>query len=141
MNLQFFKFFARREPSFVIGSDLVFIPDVSASHQRFGRRYLDFLCTDGEITDCTWRGAEISYSSLAARIAAKEAVMKMLRPSKDTLLPWRTIEVVRDQVGAVHLSLHGQAQQLAKRSRIEALSLSISHEHDYASAFVLATIS
>lgn len=122
----------------VIGNDLVFVPDVAASHHQFGDRYLKFIFTTNEIQDCMHEDGSYSYASLAARIAAKESVMKLLKPARDQLLPWQSIEVRRDPTGAAHLFLHAAAKSMAKKKNIDAISLSLAHENQYASAFVLA---
>lgn len=122
-----------------IGTDLVFVPDVASSHHQFGDRYLKFVFTDDEIRDCMHKDGSYSYASLAARIAAKESVMKLLKPKRDQLLPWRSIEVRRDRTGASHLILHKTAKAMAKKKKIASISLSLAHENQYACAFVLAS--
>jgi len=122
-----------------IGNDLVFVPDVASSHHQFGERYLKFIFTDNEILDCMHKDGSYSYTSLAARIAAKESVMKLLKPARDQLLPWQSIEVRRDPTGAADLILHREAKAMAEKQSIISLSLSLAHEHQYASALVLAT--
>ena len=52
----------------------------------------------------------------------------------------RTIEVVRTTGGWCELALHGAARELAKNAKIEAFSLSMSHEGDYATAVVVGTL-
>ncbi|MDE2428757.1 MAG: holo-ACP synthase [Burkholderiales bacterium] len=121
-----------------VGTDLVWIPDVQQSLRQFGDRYLRRLFSSRELADC--RGEEQrQQASLAARIAAKEAVMKILQPDRHTALPWLTIEVIRTANGSPALALHGAARALAKASKIRQFSLSLSHEHDYATATVIAT--
>ena len=50
--------------------------------------------------------------------------------------PWRAIEVVREETGAVSLHLHGTARAAAGN---RALAVSLSHEGDYATAVVITT--
>ncbi len=135
------KYFARRKATYAIGNDLVFIPEVEAAHQQFGVRYLNFIFTPKEQSDCTQVDDTFSYSSLAARIAVKESVMKILKPAKDDLLPWRSIEILRDSFGSASVKLHSPANALARLRNIDSLTITMTHEYQYASALVLATMS
>jgi holo-[acyl-carrier protein] synthase len=76
---------------------------------------------------------------LAARFAAKEATMKVLRP-RDERPDWRTIEVRRDPGGWCELALSGSAARLAHDAAIDSLSVSLSHEAGMANAVVVATL-
>jgi holo-[acyl-carrier protein] synthase len=121
-----------RRATVSVGTDLVSVDDVRASVAGFGRRYLERVFTAAEIADC--RG---EAPRLAARFAAKEATMKALRVGDDSM-PWVAIEVVRGEDGAPFLELHGPAQALARRRQVRGLSVSLTHESNYASAVVLA---
>ena len=59
-----------------VGTDLTCVADVASSIERFGDRYLRRLFTDHEL-DATGGAPE----RLAARFAAKEATVKVLRPT------------------------------------------------------------
>lgn len=71
-----------------VGVDVVSVADVAASVRRFGDRYVHRIFTPHEIaacrTACVPAGGDPTYSaeSLAARFAAKEAVVKVLRPQR-----------------------------------------------------------
>jgi holo-[acyl-carrier protein] synthase len=75
--------------------------------------------------------------SLAARFAAKEAVMKALGVGL-----WRfglrDVEVVRLQSGAPTVALHGRAAELAAERGVTAWQLSLTHTDTTAMAVVLA---
>ncbi|MCX6105491.1 MAG: holo-ACP synthase [Proteobacteria bacterium] len=124
-------------PRVAVGSDIVWVPDIRASVEQFGERYLKFIFTEKEIANCTRNKEEISCWGLAARFAAKEATMKMLRPNRDQLLPWRSIEVVQSPNGAVNIKLHAPASRMAGAAGIDQITLSMSHERDYATAVVV----
>lgn len=81
--------------------------------------------------------AERSMASLAARFAAKEAALKVLRP-EGARPAWTSIEVVRHESGACDLRLTGTAADLAAAAGITALAVSLTHEHDHAAAAVVA---
>ncbi len=115
-----------------VGIDLVEIAGLADSIARFGDAFLHKVFTANELTDCAGATAR-----LAARFAAKEAAMKVLRPRRQDALPWRSIEVRRDGE-ATELVLHDQAQGLADRASLSGLALSITHERDFAAAVVVA---
>ena len=76
---------------------------------------------------------DVVAGSLAARFAAKEATIKVLRP--DGVRPdWRTIEVVRLPNGACKLRLRGSAARLAVERGLGPFSLSMTHEAGLAAA-------
>jgi holo-[acyl-carrier protein] synthase len=52
---------------------------------------------------------------------------------------WRDIEVVKLADGGCSIALHGRVAQLARAMGVSALSLSMSHEGDYAGAVVAVT--
>lgn len=120
-----------------VGVDLTSVAEVASAVDRLGERYLRRLFTDEELASCG--GVERPrVESLAARFAAKEAALKVLRP--DGSRPeWRDIEVVRSPDGSCDVRLHGVAAALAERRRVERLSLSMSHEAGLAVAVVAAT--
>ncbi|MBC3885698.1 holo-ACP synthase [Undibacterium griseum] len=121
-----------------IGTDLVWIPEIRQSMLQFGARYLNRLFTPDELNDC--QGSEESMTaSLAARIAAKEAVMKLLGVPAATALPWKTIEVRRMASGQPRLQLYGAARRLARQAGITLHAISLSHEKDYATATVIGS--
>lgn len=119
-----------------VGADIARVDDVAASLARFGDRYLKRLFTPHEIASCT--GApSVMAASLAARFAAKEATIKVLRPV-DLTPAWRTIEVRRSPSGWCELRLSGEAAKLAADAGITELALSLSHDRDIAAAVVVA---
>jgi holo-[acyl-carrier protein] synthase len=119
-----------------VGTDLVLIDTVRGSISSHGEHYLERVYTEGELKDC--RTADgIDAERLAARFAAKEATLKVLRP-RDEGIPWNSIEVRRDPFGWVELELSGPAAVLASQAGVTELSLSIAHEGGFATAVVVA---
>src|SRR3954447_1570028 len=118
-----------------VGTDLVAVETIEAAVQTHGDRYLARIFTPQELADCD--GAP---ERLAARYAAKEATLKILRPGADDSIPWNEIEVVRNPGGWVDLALRGRAAQHAAVSRIGGFSVSLTHEVAYASAVVIAEL-
>jgi holo-[acyl-carrier protein] synthase len=119
----------------VVGVDMVRVGDVAESIARFGDRYTHRIFTEEEIRYCS--AHERADERYAARFAAKEATIKVLRPRPDESVEWRTIEVRRAPEGWCDVLLHGAAEELAARNGIAGLALSLSHENGFAIAVVV----
>jgi holo-[acyl-carrier protein] synthase len=119
--------------SYRVGIDLVAVESVAESIRVHGDRYLERIFTEQELADCAG-----DADRLAARYAAKEATIKVLRPGSEDTVPWNEIEVVRNPAGWVDLALRGRAAELAAVTGIGGLSVSVTHEAAYASAVVIA---
>jgi holo-[acyl-carrier protein] synthase len=114
------------------GVDLIEIARVQAAIARHGARFLNRIFTPAEIQACGGR-----VESLAARFAAKESAAKALGHGIGEV-GWREIEVVGDENHAPSLRLHGAAERMAQEKGLTTWSLSLSHEKQYAIAFVVA---
>lgn len=123
-----------RESLVVVGTDLVRVNDIADAISRHGDRYLQRIYTDLEIAYCS-SAPHLAAERLAARFAAKEATIKLLRTD---MLDRLSIEVRRDAGGWCDIVLHEQVKALAEQQGIEGLMLSMSHEHEYALATVVA---
>jgi holo-[acyl-carrier protein] synthase len=119
-----------------VGIDLVSVEAIRQSLGEHGEHYLTRVYSEREVRDCTTPSGP-DAERLAARFAAKEATLKVLRPG-DVGVPWFTIEVVRRPEGWVVLELSGPAAELATRAGITELALSVSHEAGFATAVVVA---
>jgi len=122
----------------LVGVDLVRVQDVADAIETFGTRYLDRVFTAAEQADSTGE-PRVRAERLAARFAAKEAALKVLRPT-GARPPWTSIEVVRHESGACDLRLTGTAAELASAGGITALAVSLTHEHDQAAAAVVGLV-
>lgn len=120
----------------LVGVDVQSISEVERSICQFGDDYLTRLYTDHERESC--RGdARVTASGLAARFAAKEAVIKLLDAGDDAP-GWRSIEVRRARGDHPEVVLHGRAAAIARRKGVDDISLSLSHDGDVAMATVVA---
>ncbi|MGH8995497.1 MAG: holo-ACP synthase [Acidimicrobiales bacterium] len=119
-----------------VGVDLVEVAGVARSVKRFGDRYLRRVFTEHEISCCPGP-PQVAAASLAARFAAKEATLKVLRP-EDVRPDWRSIEVVRLPTGACKLRLRGEAAKLAVKRGLGPFALSMTHEAGMAAAVVVS---
>jgi holo-[acyl-carrier protein] synthase len=127
-----------------VGTDLVDVADVADSVARFGRAYLDRVFTPGELAstrrDPVADGDQPAADGLAARFAAKEAVIKVLRPG-DARPDWRTIEIHRSSDGWCEVTLSGAAAELAEAAGLDDLAVSMTHEGGMASAVAVGRCS
>lgn len=115
------------------GVDLIEIERVREVIERHGNQFLDRIFTKAELAACNGR-----VESLAARFTVKEAVAKALGTGIGDI-GWKDIEVVGDENRAPSLRLHGAAEKLSKQKGLKIWSLSLSHTHSHAIAFVVAT--
>ena len=109
-----------------VGIDLIEIERVERALER-RPRLAERLFTPGELAYA--RGRARPGRHLAARFAAKEAVIKALGQG----VPPRDIEVVRDEPPA--LQLHGRAAQRAGDTEI---AISRTHSRESAAAVAIA---
>ena len=115
-----------------IGIDIV---DVPRFEKVLARRpmIVDRLFTEGEKLD-----TKLRPQRLAARFAAKEAVMKACGVGVGST-GWKTIEVKKMRSGAPMVVLHGTAQDLADRVGIKNMHITLTHTEMTAAAFVVGT--
>jgi holo-[acyl-carrier protein] synthase len=139
-----------RSSTIRVGVDLVVVDDVARSVEHFGHRYLDRVFTEHELACCRAGDrperpdrpqglpGEYSFESLAARFAAKEATVKVLRP-EGPRPEWRSIEVHRTGAGWCEIRLSGLAATMAAEAGIVEWSVSLTHESTLAAAVVIGT--
>jgi holo-[acyl-carrier protein] synthase len=113
-----------------VGVDIVDVPRFALALER-RPKMLARLFTDAERRDANGRPER-----LAARFAAKEAVLKTLRVGFGAA-PWTSIEVRRDADGAPTVVLHGRAAALASERGVDELHVSLTHTSSSAAAFVV----
>ena len=117
---------------YAVGIDLIAIPRVRAVMERHNGRFLRRVYTPEEVAFCRGRVPE-----LAARFAAKEAVMKALGTGARGV-GWREIEVLPDRRGKPLVYLYGGAKSRADEMGLQGIDVSLSHERDYAIAVAVA---
>lgn len=117
-----------------LGFDLARVSGIADSIRHFGRRFTDRLFTAHEL-DYALSGTGQCAERLAARFAAKEAVIKALNLG-EAGVGWRDIEVVKHPDGSCSIVLHGQAQRVARGIGVRDILLSLSHDGDCAGAVV-----
>jgi holo-[acyl-carrier protein] synthase len=117
-----------------VGVDLV---DVGAFQARFTDRpeILEEIFSDAERAYCD-RQRE-PWPHLAARFAAKEALLKALTSGLTGAMRWRDIEVARDPAGTPRLVVTGATLERLAGDGLVAASVSLSHTASHAIAVVV----
>ena len=111
-----------------VGIDLIEIDRIEAAIDRWGERFFKRVYTEAEREHCRDRAPE-----LAARFAAKEAVMKALGTGIRGV-GWREIEVLPNPDGKPLVYLYGGARRKAEALGMGEIAISLSHSRDYALA-------
>jgi holo-[acyl-carrier protein] synthase len=113
-----------------IGVDIIEIGRIDRAISRWQGSFLKRIYTQAELE------GHHNISSLAARFAAKEAVMKALGTGVRGV-NWRDIEILTNGNGAPIVRLHGRACEKSKELGVAQFSISMSHSREYAVAFVV----
>lgn len=116
-----------------VGVDAIEIERIAAALDRFGQRFLKRIYTTQERERYSNRTAE-----LAARFAAKEAVMKVLGTGVRGIR-WRDIEVLPNRRGKPIVRLHETAANRARLLGFRHIAISLTHSRSDSIAVVAAT--
>lgn len=116
-----------------VGIDLVKIERMKEVVEKWGQRFLDRVFTKEEISYCYDK--KDPYLSLAARFAAKEALVKAIGAAGP--VPLTDIEVVNIDTGKPFIKINGKLKDFFKEKSIKRAHLSLSHEHEYGVACVI----
>lgn len=120
-----------------VGIDLVEVRQVQEAIDSHGDRYLRRIYGEQEVADCRTSSGAVDAERLAARFAAKEATLKVLRPASGGI-NWRDIQVARAPGGWVTLQLTRTAAAAAAAQHLDDLDVSLTHEAGLAGAVVVA---
>lgn len=122
-----------------VGCDLQAVAPVAEALAQRGERYLRAVFSPEEIADLTAGGVgTASVESVAGRFAAKEAVVKVLRPAREDAVPWPHVTIRSGDGGAPRVALEGEARRLARRAGLADWSVSTSHDGPFAMAVAVA---
>ncbi len=114
------------------GIDMIETARVQDGVERFGERFLNRFFTAQERLIC-----QDQPIRLAARLAAKEAVAKVLGTGIGDVR-WIDIEIGRDERGRPVLTLHGAGAALAAELGLTQWDISLTHTRELASAVAVA---
>jgi len=116
-----------------VGIDIVEVARIRRLLERWSVAFERRVFTEIELGRATGRAR---FHRLAARFAAKEAVMKALGVGwRD--LAWRDIEVRNDGAGRPEVYLRGGAAHAAESLRVRTVRVSLSHSESYATAIAI----
>ena len=118
------------------GIDIVSVARIDALIRGSGDGFLRRWFTPSEIRYCT--GKAMPSQHFAARMAAKEAVAKILPSGWDGPLEWKAIEILGSGDGAPSVRLVGRPLALARAAGLGSIGVSMSHCDAYATAVAFA---
>lgn len=113
-----------------VGIDLVDVAEVRDALAQHGPRYLERVYAPSE--------RETDPSRLAVRFAAKEAVLKALRPDPGAAVPWPSIAITVPDRRPPSVTLSGAAAALSRTRGVTTLSVSLHRRGGHALAVALA---
>jgi len=117
------------------GIDIIEVPRIAHSIERYGARFLRRVFTPAEVRYCdSKRNRAERY---AARFAAKEAASKALGTGFFQGVTWQQIEVRREPSGRPTIAFSGAAAAHALRLGVQHISLSLTHTEHSAFAQVI----
>lgn len=119
------------------GVDLVRVPRVADLIERHGLRFLNRIYTQREQAYADARPKR-RVEHLAARFAAKEAILKALGTGLSGGISWTEAEVINEPSGRPTVQLHGKALVVAEGLGISTWHISLSHTSDNALASAIA---
>ena len=117
-----------------IGIDIVEIERIKKVREKWNNKFLKRIFRDEEIKYCN--SNKLKYQHLAARFAAKEALIKALGET----LNWKDIEVIKNERKSPQIRLHGKAKKIMAEKGVKKILLSLSHSKEYAVAQVITQI-
>jgi holo-[acyl-carrier protein] synthase len=115
-----------------LGTDIVEVARIRASHAQLGEAFLNRILLPGEIAWCL--SHREPAPQIAARFAAKEAISKAFGTGIGADLTWHDMEIVREPSGRPLVVLHGGGQKLFAARGATQLLVSLSHTRIYATA-------
>ncbi len=114
------------------GVDIVEISRIRKAAVKWKGKFLNRIFTDIELNYA--RRRKFLYQHLAARFAAKEAVLKAFGDSSINDMEWKNIEIVNNKDGKPVVRLIGAAREAMRKRRISDIIVSLSHTRNYAVA-------
>ncbi|HEY9676602.1 MAG TPA: holo-ACP synthase [Drouetiella sp.] len=118
-----------------VGTDICSVIRIEKTYAKYGERFARRILTEAERRYVFSHKHNMEHS-FAARFAAKEAVSKVLGTGWHGIY-WKEVEVTRKPSGEPGILLHGRAAELAKKLGLTHFEVSLSHEREFAVAFVV----
>lgn len=118
-----------------VGVDLVSIDRIEKIYEKYPDHFLKRIFSDTEKESFAGKGSPMA--GLAARFAAKEAVLKAIGCGIGPAA-LNEVEIITLPGRQPRAILHGEALRLADEKNIKDIAVSISHEPPLACAFAIA---
>ncbi|MEZ6242847.1 MAG: holo-ACP synthase [Phycisphaerales bacterium] len=118
------------------GVDMIEVSRIARMVERHGHRFLERVYTPSEQAYC--KDKKRIFEHLAARFAAKEAVLKALGTGWSGGIGWADVEVVHEASGRPRIELHAAAAKAARDQGISKVLISLSHIDKTAIASAIA---
>ena len=115
-----------------IGTDIEEIGRIKEMCERWGDKFLKRIFTSREIEYCNSLAEK--YGSIAARFAAKEAILKAFGTGLTKGMRWQDIEILNNGNGKPMVKLHGEARKHANEDQV---LISLSHARTYVVAMAV----
>ncbi|MFH1778284.1 MAG: holo-ACP synthase [Candidatus Omnitrophota bacterium] len=116
------------------GTDIVEIERVKQAVLKWGDNFLKKIFTENEINYAMKR--RFSYQHLAARFAAKEAVVKAFGDGFHAA-SWQDIEIINDTFGKPTVKLYRTLNGLKDKKKVDTIIISMSHAALFAQAIAI----
>lgn len=114
------------------GVDIVEVSRIKRAINKWRDKFLKRIFTEKEISYSNQKSA--SHQHLAARFAAKEAVLKAFGDSTIHRVEWTNVEILNDEFGKPIVKLFGEALKAKQNKNITDIIISMSHTRTYAVA-------
>jgi holo-[acyl-carrier protein] synthase len=119
-----------------VGVDIVEVKRIDAMARRHGAAFLGKVYSDAELAYC--QGKRRAAEHLAARFAAKEAVLKALGTGLRGRMGWKDIEIQKGKLDEPRVKLTGAVAAQARKVRVRRIHVSLSHAETCAVAIAIA---
>ena len=122
-----------------IGVDSVYIPDIKhyLGDERLSDAFVRRTFTDAERAAAEERANKAEF--FAGRFAAKEAAFKAVAPlTKAESFDLRIVETLNAEDGHPYVNVTKKLAEILAEADVDTLHVSITGEHEYATAFVIA---
>lgn len=123
-------------PGLRVGVDICSVARIKDVHSKYGEKFLRRVLTADEI-EYVKSSDRHFLTRVAVRFAAKEAAVKVLGTGW-VGVGWQEVEVKKKRSGEPRLSLTGRAAARAEQLGLTHFELSMSHEKEFAVAFLVA---
>ena len=121
-----------------VGVDLVSVDRITRVYNRFPEKLIERIFTKDEKAQLKAKGSPMSMQTLAARFAAKEAVLKAIGCGIGPAA-MKDVEIIAPPGKQPAARLHGVASFLAGKKNINNVFISMSHEQNIACAVATVT--